>query len=225
MFMILLAFIHYVVTTATPPGAVIVSCFPPKSLSPSKNIGVTLSLPEWGYNISKNATTAVLRGGIEIIQRTIHDKERAALLLLKGPLNLTRVDADSGIPTFAVSTVLENLQPNTTYQLNARASDDPDYLQLIGWGPHSSVNCSTTSESPSVATSELDTTSSDMEPNGRPSSFTIGRPSSFTNNRPSSFTTPGLETPAGVPSRYLRVYRMTECQPTNYPDYLDNKVT
>lgn len=197
--MIFFAFIHCVATT---PDAVTVSCFSPKSVSPSENIGVSLLLPAWGAHISKNATTAVLRGGIEILQSTIHDKQRAAVLLLQGPLNLTRVDADSRIPTFAVSAVLENLLPNTTYHLKARASDDADYLQLIGWGPQASVNCSTTPEGLSIKTSERQTSSG-----------------------PPILKNSSVESPfSNVSSRYLRVYRMTECQPTNYPDYLDNKV-
>ena len=192
-----------IATTSANPDPVAVSCFPPKSLSPSTHIDLTLSLPILGTNISENITSAVLRGGIEIIQNTIADKERAAVLLLQGPLNLTRTNTENG--TFSVSTVLANLQPNTTYILSARASDDADYLQLIGWGEHGPrVNCSTTPQSAKNNRFDREISSS-ANPNRRFSNF-----SSVTGN---------------LTSRYLSVYRMTECEPSSRPDYLDNKVT
>ena len=195
----MLAFIRLVATSAS-PGPVIVSCFRPKSLSPSTHIGLTISLPIWGTNISTNTTSAVLHGGIEVMQNAVDDRERGAVLLLQGPLNLTHNGTKNG--TFSVSTVLTNLNPNTTYYLSARASDDVDYLQLIGWGePGPGANCSTTPQS-AKSGSEI---SSSVEPTRRRSNFQSA-----------------IDT---VPSRYLPVYRMTECAPSNRPDYLDNKVT
>ena len=191
-----------ITTTSTIPGPVIVSCFRPKSLSPSTHIGLTLSVPIWGTDISKNTTAAVLRGGIEVSQSTVDDIGRGVVLLLQGPLNLTRDNTTNG--TFAMSTVLANLNPNTTYYLSSRASDDTDYLQLLGWGEHGpGTNCSTTPRSAESRRVDREISSS-VEPTLRRSNFQSAI--------------------ATVPSRYLPVYRMTECSPLNRPDYLDNKV-
>ena len=192
-----------ITTSLAIPGPVTVSCFLPKSLSPSTHIGLALSLPIWDTNVSKNTTAAVLHGGIEVIQSTIDDKERGAVLLLQGPLNLIRTNTENG--TFSVATVLANLYPNTTYSLSARASDDADYLQLIGWGENGPrVNCSTKPQSAESRRFDREISNS-AKPNRNLSNFQ----SAIGNST----------------SRYLSVYRMTECEPFTRPDYLDNKVT
>ena len=111
-----------------------------------------------------------------------------AAKMVQGPLELYAVNAT----TASIRTTLPNLRPSTLYTITARANNDVDYMQFVGWGADSAAAiCSTAATEP--ATGKQD------------------HP-----DVPARVTDTVSQTDP-APTRFVKFYRMTECSPRTRP--------
>jgi hypothetical protein len=138
----------------------------------------------------------------------------AAAVLLQGPLPVVVQPpvANSTVWTAVATGVLTSLRPATLYFITGRAADDFDYQSLAGWTPYAvGVICSTT------ASSHQD---DDDDGGGDDDVVVIGGGGSSGGNGSGGRPATALPQPAAAATRFLEVFRMTECQPANNPGAL-----